>query len=64
MKEIYAKYISKNMKSTFPIDASTTQISLKIKPNPSYDTDFDKDSIPNDKDNCKYASNNDQKDID
>ncbi|EKE27333.1 MAG: cartilage oligomeric matrix protein [uncultured bacterium (gcode 4)] len=64
MREIYAKYLNKSMRATFPIDSSTIEIEPKLNPNPLYHNDFDSDKVTNEKDNCKYKSNTEQKDSD
>ncbi len=56
----YGKSNSKSGSKSLPVEFD---VSIETFRNSLYNSDFDKDTIVNDNDNCLYVSNKDQKDI-
>lgn len=64
-KDKYDKLIDEaNRNNIYSIDINSKTYTLELSLNNEYNNDFDKDWILNDFDNCKYISNQDQKDVD
>jgi hypothetical protein len=55
---------SKAIKTKFSVDIEVDPINIVWEDNPFYNKDFDNDTIINEKDNCPFIANTDQKDTD
>lgn len=64
LEKFMKEYQKSQSESSFSIDASTPEIQANFKANPKYNSDFDTDSVQNEKDNCPYVANVGQKDGD
>ncbi len=64
LKKLLNQYCENCMQEEFMVDVDTEFVTLQLKDNPTYNEDFDRDSITHDKDNCPYKKNADQSDID
>lgn len=64
LKETLVKYWEESIKANYSIDKTSSEFNQVFRINQQYNSDYDNDWIKNDIDNCKYASNKDQKDSD